>query len=174
MTNQGKIEEEKSLTFEQRSVSLKVALTSITAALYIALGYIFQPISFLELQFRVAELIVGMCILFPVEGLIGNVLGVFFVNLTSPLGPIDLVSCLVNIPALYCIIFFRNKKYLKYLGGVLYAIIISLYVAIILYIVLTLPIWLNFIYVLISEVILATLGIFLFDIIKNRVNLEYY
>ncbi|MFX1531182.1 MAG: QueT transporter family protein [Promethearchaeota archaeon] len=174
MTNQGKIEEEKSLTFEQRRVSLKVALIAITAALYIALGYIFQPISFLELQFRVAELIVGMCILFPVEGLIGNVLGVFFVNLTSPLGPIDLVSCLVNIPALYCIIFFRNKKYLKYLGGVLYAIIISLYVAIILYIVLTLPIWLNFIYVLISEVILATLGIFLFDIIKNRVNLEYY
>ncbi|MFX1345037.1 MAG: QueT transporter family protein [Promethearchaeota archaeon] len=174
MTNQGKIEEEKSLTFEQRRVSLKVALTAITAALYIALGYIFQPISFLALQFRVAELIVGMCILFPVEGLIGNVLGVFFVNLTSPLGPIDLVSCLVNIPALYCIIFFRNKKYLKYLGGVLYAIIISLYVAIILYIVLTLPILLNFIYVLISEVILATLGIFLFDIIKTRVNLEYY
>ena len=78
----------------------------MTAALYTALGYIFQPISFLGIQFRIAELIVGMCILFPYEGLIGKVLGVFLVNLTSPLGLIDLNSCWVNIPALFCIIYF--------------------------------------------------------------------
>ncbi len=152
----------------ERNKSIKVALTAITAALYIALGYIFQPISFLGLQFRVAELIVGMCVLFPLEGLIGNVIGVFFVNLTSPLGPIDLIGSIVNIPALYCIMFLRNKKFLKYVGGVLYAIIISLYVAIILNITWGLPIWLMFVQVLIAEVILATLGIVLFNIIKIR------
>ncbi len=158
----------KSLFFTQNPLSLKVALTAITAALYITLGYVFQPISFLGLQFRLAELIVGMCILFPIEGLIGNVIGVFFVNLTSPLGPIDLISCIVNIPALYCIVFFRDKKYLKYLGGILYAIIISIYVAIVLNLVFMLPIWLMFIQVLIAEVILASLGILLFDIIRIR------
>ena len=42
------------------NVSLQVALIAITVALYIALGYIFQSISFLGLQFRVAELIVGI------------------------------------------------------------------------------------------------------------------
>jgi len=156
------------------NISLRVALIAITAALYIALGYIFQPISFLELQFRVAELIVGMCIIFPFEGLVGNVLGVFFVNLTSPLGAIDLISCIVNIPALYCIIIFRNRKFLKYLGGVFYSIIISIYVAIILYVSFGIPIWLNLLYVFISEVILATIGIFLFDIIRSRFNLDYY
>ena len=31
---------------KERNVSLQVALTAITAALYIALGYLFQPISF--------------------------------------------------------------------------------------------------------------------------------
>ena len=174
MSNTSIENEKESAGIREISISLRVALIAMTAALYTALGYIFQPISFLWLQFRVAELIVGMCILFPIEGLIGNVLGVFFVNLTSPLGPIDLISCIVNIPALYCIIYFRKKRYLIYLGGILYAIIISIYVAVILYIVLSLPIWLNFIYVLISEVILATLGIFLFDIIKNKVNLIYY
>lgn len=163
--------EQKSLGFTQGSISFKIALIAITAALYTTLGYVFQPISFLELQFRVAELIVGMCIIFPFEGLVGNVLGVFFVNLTSPLGPIDLISCFVNIPALYCIIVFRDKRYLKYLGGLLYAIIISIYVAIILYIAFSLPILLNFFYVLIPEVILATLGIILFDIIKKRFNI---
>ena len=158
----------KSLFFTQNPLSLKVALTAITAALYITLGYVFQPISFLGLQFRLAELIVGMCILFPIEGLIGNVIGVFFVNLTSPLGPIDLISCIVNIPALYCIVFFRDKRLLKYLGGVLYAIIISIYIAVVLNIAFMLPIWLMFVQVLIAEVILASLGIFLFAIIRMR------
>jgi uncharacterized membrane protein len=164
-------EEKKSKAFDVRPLSLRISLIAITAALYIALGYIFQPISFLGVQFRVAELIVGMCIIFPLEGLIGNVIGVFFVNLSSPLGPIDLISCIVNVPALYCIIYFRDKGRLKYLGGVLYAIIISIYVAIILNIVLALPIWLMFIQVLISEVILATLGIFLFDKIKKKLEI---
>ena len=163
----------ESIGFETKNLSIKVALTAMTAALYTALGYIFQPISFLGLQFRVAELIVGMCLLFPLEGLIGKIVGVFFVNLTSPLGPIDLISCIVNIPALYCIIFFRDKKLLKYLGGVLYAIIISIYVALILNYAFALPIWLSFIQVLTAEVILATLGIILFDIIKSRFNIEF-
>jgi len=165
---ESKTEGIKAKISDERNVSIKVTLTAITAALYIALGYIFQPISFLGLQFRVAELIVGMSILFPLEGLVGNVIGVFFVNLTSPLGPIDLISCIVNIPALYCIVLFRNRKFLKYLGGVLYAIIISIYVAIVLNLVWTLPIWLMFVQVLIAEIILASLGILMFDIIRIR------
>ena len=161
-------EKSKSLFFTKNTLSLRVALMAITAALYVTLGYVFQPISFFGLQFRVAELIVGMCILFPFEGLIGNVIGVFFVNLTSPLGPIDLISCIVNVPALYCIVFFRDKKFLKYLGGILYAIIISIYVAIVLNLIFMLPIWLMFVQVLIAEVILASLGILLFEIIRIR------
>ncbi len=170
-TEQDDSEKSKSLIFIKNTLSLRVALTAITAALYITLGYVFQPISFLGLQFRVAELIVGMCIIFPLEGLIGNVIGVFFVNLTSPLGPIDLISCIVNVPALYCIVLFRDKKILKYLGGVLYAIIISIYVAIVLNLVFMLPIWFMFVQVLIAEVILASLGILLFDIIRNRIKM---
>ncbi len=171
MTNENENNAEKVIEFKQRSISLTVALIGVTAALYTALGYTFQPISFLGIQFRVAELIVGMCILFPFEGLIGNVLGVFFLNLTSPLGLIDLNSCWVNVPALLCIVYFKDKRILKYLGGILYAIIISFYVAIILYIVLLLPLWLMFIQVLIAEVILVTLGIILFEGIKKGLNL---
>lgn len=77
MENKNEKIEKKSKGFEKRSVSLKISLIAITAALYIVLGYIFQPISFLGLQFRVAELLVGMCIIFPFEGLIGKIIGVF-------------------------------------------------------------------------------------------------
>lgn len=143
--------------------SKKVAIVAVTAALYAALGYVFQPISFLGLQFRVAEIIVGMCLLYPWEGMIGKIIGVFFVNLSSPLGMIDLISVFVNVPALYMIILFRDRKYLKYLGGLIYAIIISTYVAVILNIVFTLPILLMLGQVFIAEAILATIGIFIFD-----------
>jgi uncharacterized membrane protein len=144
-------------------------MVGITAALYVALGYIFQPINYLGLQFRVAELMVGMCIIFPYAGLIGNVLGVFFVNLTSPLGILDwVIGPIGNIPALMCIVLLRNKKYLKYIGGIFYASIISLYVAAILWYVLSLPFIISYIEVFISEVILAELGIFLFERIKIR------
>ncbi|MFX1411029.1 MAG: QueT transporter family protein [Promethearchaeota archaeon] len=172
MAIKDQISAEKTFKFKKRNLSLTVALIAITAALYTALGYIFQPISFLGIQFRVAELIVGMCILFPFEGLIGKIMGVFFVNLSSPLGIIDLNSCWVNVPALLCIIYFKDRRILKFLGGFFYAIIISFYVAVILYIVLSLPIWLMFIQVLVAEVILATLGIILFEGMKKGLNIE--
>jgi len=143
--------------------SLEVSIAGIIAALYITLGYVFQPISFLGIQFRIAEILVGVCIIYPYGGLIGNVIGVLFVNLVSPLGALDLISVVVNVPALSCIILFRECKYLKYLGGVLYAFIISVYVAWLLNFVLGLPFPLMLIQVLISEIILATLGIVLFN-----------
>ena len=172
MSIENDISEKRSKGYNFENISLKIALIAITAALYIVLGYVFQAISFLGLQFRVAELIVGMCIIFPFEGLIGNVIGVFFVNLSSPLGLIDLISCIVNVPALYCIIYFKDKGVLKFLGGILYALIMSLYVAFVLNFVLSLPIMLMFIQVLIPEVILTTLGIILFENIKRALNIN--
>lgn len=151
--------------------SLEISIIGITAGLYAVLGYLFQPISFLGIQFRIAEIMVGMCIIFPIPGIIGNVIGVFLLNLTSPLGLIDLTSCIVNIPATYCIVYFRNREHLKYLGGVLYAVMISIYVGWILNFVLELPFWLMFVQVLISEVILASLGIYIFSIIDKRTDI---
>ena len=151
--------------------SLDVAIIAMTVALYVVLGNLFQPISFMGLQFRVAEIVVGMVIIFPIPGLVGNVIGVFFVNLFSPLGPIDLISVVVNIPALYCIILFRERKYLKFVGGILYALIISLYVGIILDLILGLPWYIMFVQVLISEIVLVTLGIVIFDYVGIQMNL---
>ncbi len=148
-------------------LTLSISICAITAALYITLGYVFQPISFLGLQFRVAELIVGICILYPYSGMTGKIIGVFFVNLTSPLGMIDLLSVFANIPALFCIVFLRNYKLLRYIGGVLYSLVISLYVALILNFTFGLPIPLMFVQVLISEIILVLLGIFIFNYIKT-------
>ena len=131
--------------------SIDVSIASITASLYMVLGLAFQPISFLGIQFRIAEILVGICVIYPRAGLIGKLIGVLIVNLFSPLGIIDLFSVVVNIPALCAIIYFRERKYLKYLGGLMYSVIISLYVAMILNIVIGLPIPLMFIQVLLFQ-----------------------
>jgi uncharacterized membrane protein len=163
-----KADEKKIISFEERGISSKIALISITAALYFALGFISLPIGFLGVQFRIAEIVVGMCIIFPYEGLVGKIIGVFFVNLFSPLGLIDLISVIVNVPALYCIILFRGSPRLKYFGAVLYANIISVYVAIIVYLTYNAPVWLTFIQVLFSEVILAVSGVAIFSYINQK------
>ena len=159
--------------------SLDIAIIAITAALYTVLGFLFQPISFLELQFRVAELMVGMVILFPIPGLIGKVIGVFFVNMTSPMLPWDFISCAVNIPALFCIILSNKSekygKYLRYVGGTCYALIISIYVAWLIGMYYTIPIEffpLNVLFIFVAESILANLGIYIFTIIDNRVDFQ--
>lgn len=166
------IEEKQIIIKKKENKSKFVATTGIIASLYIALGYIFQPISFLGIQFRIAEVIVGFCILFPYSGLIGNCIGVFVLNLSSPLGPLDLISTIVNVPALYCIILLRHRKYMKYIGGLLYAFIISVYVAWLLNFVLSLNFLIMFIQVFISESILASLGILLFNLIEKKYKFE--
>lgn len=149
---------------EKKNKSLRVAMIGITTALYVVLGYLFQPISFMGLQFRVAELMVGICVLYPYPGVVGNVLGVFLLNLSSPLGMMDwILGPLFNIPASLFIVALRERKHLKYVGGILYAFIIASYVAFELSFLLGLPFWLMFLQVFIAEVILASTGIFLFS-----------
>jgi uncharacterized membrane protein len=152
-----------------RDKTTKVCITGIIAALYIVLGYAFQPISFLGFQFRIAELMVGVCIIFPWAGLIGNLLGVFILNLSSPLGILDWVlGPICNIPALLCIILLREKGRLKYIGAILYAIIIGVYVAWLLWVILHLPFFIMFLQVSISELILAVLSVSLFTKVKQQ------
>lgn len=145
--------------------SVRVAIVGIVAALYITLGYLFQPISFLGLQFRVAEIMVGVVIIFPYSGMLGNIIGVFFVNIMSPLGALDLISVLVNIPALYCIVFLKSKA--KYLGGILYSWIIAIYVAWLLKVVLGLPFEIMMIQVFVSELVIVTIGISIFNYVEE-------
>jgi uncharacterized membrane protein len=174
------------MSIDLKNKNVQVSIIGMTAALYTILGYLVLPLSFMGLQFRVAELMVGICIIFPISGLIGNVLGVFFVNLSSPLGVLDIIIMpLVNIPALYCIILLRNKKIrvpfqrseenwfsLIWIGGILYAIIISIGVAWLLNFILAIPFWIMFLQVFAAEFILTWSSITLFIIIRERLNLQ--
>lgn len=67
-----------------------IALTAVFAALYAALVYVFTPISFLALQFRVAGVLrPGIARKWTLA--IGYAIGVVVGNLFSPFGVYDLL-----------------------------------------------------------------------------------
>jgi len=76
-----------------------VALMSVFAGLYVVLGYVLHPISFLQIQVRVADALYPLIAIFGLPSLIGLVIGHFFLNLSSPLGIIDLLSIPLFVPA---------------------------------------------------------------------------
>jgi len=72
--------------------SKDVALIGIFAALYYALGIVFQPISFGAIQVRVACALIPLIALFGFPATIGITLGHILFNVGSPLGTLDLLS----------------------------------------------------------------------------------
>lgn len=84
---------------------------SIVAALYVALTYIFGFISFGEIQFRIAEILMLLCF-FNHKYTISLVIGCFISNLFSPYGLPDIIfGTLATFIACLGIMLF-NKKHL--------------------------------------------------------------
>lgn len=88
-----------------------ISKLSIVAALYVALTYIFGFISFGEIQFRIAEMLMLLCF-FNRKYTISLVLGCFISNLFSPYGLPDIIfGTLATFVACMGIMLF-NKKHL--------------------------------------------------------------
>lgn len=72
----------------------RLTLSAVLAALYFVLtAYVFQPFSFLPVQFRVAEALMLLPALTP-AATPGLILGCFLANLLNPgnLGPVDVIG----------------------------------------------------------------------------------
>ncbi|MEM3715202.1 MAG: QueT transporter family protein [Thermoprotei archaeon] len=117
--------------------SNEIALTSIITALYVGLIEIFHPISFEVIQVRVANALLGVVPVFGWPAIVGVTLGVFIGNITSPLGPIDLLSAIPTF--IGCYIIYKLKSTSVLLGLTTYTLILSLWVGYILWYVLGLP-----------------------------------
>ena len=79
--------------------SKQIALTGIFAALYYVLGIVFQPISFMAIQCRIACALIPLIALFGYPATIGITLGGLLFNANSPLGILDMLSMLIFLPA---------------------------------------------------------------------------
>ena len=108
-----------------------VTVSIIVSVLYVVLVYAFAPISFHQIQIRIANALIGLVPFLGWPAVYGLALGVFLGNLSSPLGPIHLLSVLPSFAGLVLVYKLRNVSVI--LGLQIYSTVLSLWVAFMLY-----------------------------------------
>lgn len=126
----------------------EIALGSTIAALYIVLVVGLAPLSFLQFQFRAANVLLGIVPLAGLPAVFGITLGVLIGNISSPLGPLDMISVIPSF--IGCLSIFYLRKVSVLAGLAVYTVIISLWVAFLLQYVLGLPYLITFVYLLVG------------------------
>lgn len=145
-------------------MGIKVARAGLVAAIYIVLCVVLQPISYGVVQFRFAEALTLLPILFP-EAIPGLFLGALVANLLGPVGIVDVIGgSLTTLVAACCTYLFRNSI-LAYLSPVvLNAVFVSLY----LHLFFKWPYWATVLSIGLSEAVMVfTLGHLLITWLKK-------
>ncbi|ODS49782.1 MAG: hypothetical protein A8274_1262 [Halanaerobium sp. 4-GBenrich] len=143
----------------------KIARGAAITALYVVITYFLAPISFGPIQFRAAEALTVLPIIFP-EAVPALFLGVILANVIGGLGMVDIVGgSLVTLLAAY--VTYKNKdNFFAYLSPILFnAFLISIY----LHLLFDLPYWLNVIQIGLSEAaVVLILGVPLIKYLKKH------
>jgi len=127
-----------------------VSLTAVFGALYASLVVLFLPISFFEIQVRVADALIPLSIVFGWPVILGVTLGNIIANFFGGLGVIDIIGgTLANFTASYLAYKTRNT--------VIPAITIALIVGSYLSLLFDLPLWMMVLSVLVGSLISVTL-----------------
>ncbi|MCR6691715.1 MAG: QueT transporter family protein [archaeon YNP-LCB-003-016] len=154
-----------------RIATKDVALISLYAALYATLVYIFTPISFQALQFRVAG-ILRPAIAKKWKLAIAYAIGVIAGNIVSPfVGAWELVFMPIMSFISGILGYLAGRLYRKldyYICGVVIALIIPLSVSFMLNQLFNLPMTLTFPMLLVSEQIVNFIGATIFKFIEQR------
>jgi uncharacterized membrane protein len=107
-----------------------VATTAVYAAMYAALVLLFSPLSYGVIQFRVANILVGLIPLIGWPAVLGQTLGVFIANQPAfgdQLGPIDLVNIVPSF--VFSWLVWRLRKKSVVLGLTLYSLALGVSVS---------------------------------------------
>ena len=143
----------------------KIARGAAITALYVVITYFLAPVSFGPIQFRAAEALTVLPIIFP-EAVPALFLGVLLANIIGGLGLVDIIGgSLVTLLAAY--VTYKNRDNIfAYLSPILYnAFLISIY----LHILFELPYWLNVIQIGLSEAaVVLILGLPLIKYLKKH------
>ena len=147
-----------------------IALASIFASLYAVLVYVFAPVSFYVLQFRVAG-VLRPAIAKKWVLSIGYGIGVIVGNLSSPFsGPYELVFMpLVSLAAgIMGFVVAKRFRESYFVEGAIIAVIVPVGVSWMLNQLFGLPLLATFPYLLVSEQIVCLIGAFVFKLIELR------
>jgi uncharacterized membrane protein len=155
-----------------KTASRDLALVAVYASLYVIMVYLFSPISFSALQFRVAGILrPGIARKWILA--IGYAAGVAIGNLFSPFsGPLELgfmplMALIAGILGYFAAKPFENNYFI---AGTVIAAIIAPSVSLMFYLMFNLPILSSLPYLLISELTVSIIGAYTFKILERRFN----
>jgi hypothetical protein len=133
----------------------ELATAATVATLYVALVLALGPLSFLQVQVRVANGLIGLVPVVGMPAVYGLTLGVFLGNISSPLGPIDYISFVPSFIGLLAVFKLRNKSVMLGLG--IYSLLLTIWVTYMLYVVFNYPPVITLAYVGIGMVVSTVL-----------------
>lgn len=151
-----------------KNIIKDITYSGIIAALYVAITFLSIPISFGQIQFRIAEILIILCF-FNKKHSYGIILGTLLSNVFSTLGPWDILFG--TFATILATLFVSFSKHL--IVAIIWPILFnSLIIGLELYLVLGMgPIELYFIhaaYVFLGEFVVLAVGYILFMIIRKR------
>lgn len=150
----------------------ELVLQSIIAAVYVAITFVFQSMSFMPQQFRVSEFMLILVLIHPKNAL-GIVLGTLLANVFSSVGAVDIV---VGTFATYLSLKLMVRVQIKWLKYLMPSIINGIIIGIMLYIVLDFPLIYSAVSVFVSEAVVTFIpwSIIGDKIIKNKRIIEIF
>jgi len=134
----------------------KLCISIMFAVIYVALTVVFRPISFLQIQVRVANLLLALIPLFGFPSVIGISLGVGIANLGSPLGLIDMISVVPTF--LGAVVIYKVSQKSVLVGLILYNLIIASWLVFMLNFLFSVPILVTYLHLIVGLSI-ANIGI---------------
>lgn len=141
-----------------------IAINAMIAGVYAALTLALSPIAYLEIQFRLSEVMVFLAF-YNKKYIPGLVVGCLLANLPSPLGMMDI--CFGTLSTLLvCIAMYYIKN--RYIAAIIGAIITGLIIGTELYYAFTIPFVLNASYVFIGELIVLLIGAIIFKTLESN------
>jgi len=146
---------------------IKLLKMALVAAIYIALTFVFAPLSFLGVQFRFSEVMVLLAIVDPLY-IPALTIGCFISNfLLSPMGMVDVI--VGTAATLFSLIAMSKTKNL-FVASLWPTIFNAVMIGAELYYVLNLPFWLSVLQVAVGEfTVVSIVGVVIFKyILKNR------
>lgn len=148
-----------------KGISVKlIAINAMIAGVYTALTLALSPIAYLEIQFRLSEVMVFLAF-YNKKYIPGLVIGCLLSNIGSPLGMMDI--CFGTISTLLVCIA-MDKLTNRYLAATAGAIITGLIIGAELYYAFSIPFLLNAFYVGIGELGVLLIGAIVFKVFENN------
>lgn len=147
-----------------------IARQAIIASLYVALTYALSFISYGNIQFRIAEILVFLCF-FRHDYIIGLLLGCFIANLFSPMLLWDIT---LGVGASAIALFLMTKTKNLYVSAIWPVLSNAFIVAIELHFAFELPYFLSALEVGIGEAAVMIVGLVVFTILSKNKKLMYF